>query len=90
MPVNPLLKPEQVAYILRDCNVRILVTSAERLKLLVEALPQCHDLHAVIVTDRAEGAMSVPGLTVVSWNDAITASLIAPVESTEAEPPPAR
>lgn len=73
VPVNPLLKPEQVAYILRDCNVRILVTSAERLKLLVEALPQCHDLHAVIVTDRAEGAMSVPGLTVVSWNDAITA-----------------
>ena len=34
VPVNPLLKPEQVAYILRDCNVRILVTSAERLKLL--------------------------------------------------------
>ena len=27
VPVNPLLKPEQVAYILRDCNVRILVTS---------------------------------------------------------------
>ena len=26
VPVNPLLKPDQVAYILRDCNVRILVT----------------------------------------------------------------
>ncbi len=34
VPVNPLLKPEQVAYILRDCNVRVLVTSADRLKLL--------------------------------------------------------
>ena len=32
--INPLLKPEQVAYILRDCNVRILVTSVDRLKLL--------------------------------------------------------
>ena len=31
VPVNPLLKAEQVAYILRDCNVRVLVTSAERL-----------------------------------------------------------
>ena len=31
VPVNPLLKAEQVAYILRDCNVRLLVTSAERL-----------------------------------------------------------
>jgi hypothetical protein len=31
VPVNPLLKAEQVAYILQDCNVRILVTSADRL-----------------------------------------------------------
>ena len=31
VPINPLLKPEQVAYILRDCDVRVLVTSAERL-----------------------------------------------------------
>ena len=38
VPVNPLLKPEQVAYILRDCNVRVLVTSAERLALLADAL----------------------------------------------------
>jgi acyl-CoA synthetase (AMP-forming)/AMP-acid ligase II len=30
VPVNPLLKPEQVAYILADCNVRVLVTSAWR------------------------------------------------------------
>src|SRR3978361_1596107 len=28
VPVNPLLKAEQVAYILADCDVRILVTSA--------------------------------------------------------------
>ena len=34
VPINPLLKPEQVAFILRDCNVRVLVTSPERLALL--------------------------------------------------------
>ena len=28
VPINPLLKPEQIAYILIDCNVRILVTSS--------------------------------------------------------------
>src|SRR5262245_61441228 len=33
VPVNPLLKAEQVGYILRDCNVRVLVTSAERYAL---------------------------------------------------------
>ena len=54
VPVNPLLKPEQVAYILRDCNVRILVTSADRLKLLLPVLPQCHDLHTVMVIGSAD------------------------------------
>ena len=33
VPLNPLLKAEQVGYILRDCNVRVLVTSPERLEL---------------------------------------------------------
>ena len=32
VPINPLLKAEQVGYILRDCDVRVLVTSAERLE----------------------------------------------------------
>jgi acyl-CoA synthetase (AMP-forming)/AMP-acid ligase II len=34
VPLNPLLKAEQVAYIMRDCNVRALLTSSERLALL--------------------------------------------------------
>jgi acyl-CoA synthetase (AMP-forming)/AMP-acid ligase II len=38
VPVNPLLKPAQVAYILRDCNVRVFVTSRERLALLDASL----------------------------------------------------
>ncbi len=52
VPLNPLLKPEQVAYILRDCNVRILVTSPERHALLAETLADCADLrHVVLVGD---------------------------------------
>lgn len=53
VPVNPLLKPEQVAFILRDCNVRVLVTSPERLALLKDVLPHCHDLRHVVLTDSA-------------------------------------
>src|SRR5690349_5552046 len=34
VPINPLLKPQQVGYILRDCNVRVLVTSIHRFALL--------------------------------------------------------
>ena len=36
VPMNPLLKPEQVVFILRDCDVRVLVTSPERLALLAD------------------------------------------------------
>ena len=61
VPVNPLLKPEQVAYILRDCNVRILVTSVDRIKLLGAVLLQCHDLHSVIVVNSAEASPVIPG-----------------------------
>ena len=53
VPVNPLLKPEQVAYILADCNVRVLVTSAERLAQLDAVLAGCPDLRTVLVTGAA-------------------------------------
>jgi acyl-CoA ligase (AMP-forming) (exosortase A-associated) len=50
VPVNPQLKPEQVAHILADCNVRVLVTSPERLRQLQEVLVGCPDLRTVLVT----------------------------------------
>jgi acyl-CoA synthetase (AMP-forming)/AMP-acid ligase II len=49
VPLNPLLRPSQVGYILRDCNVRVLVTSPERLALLDEVLPECNDLRHIVV-----------------------------------------
>ncbi len=66
VPVNPILKPAQVAYILRDCNVRVLVTSQSRFELLKEALAQCHDLrHVVFIDGEADAA---PGtLNVHRW-----------------------
>jgi len=75
VPVNPLLKAEQVAYILNDCNVKILVTSADRLNLLSPALSQCHDLHTVITVDEARETLPIiPGLDIVSWQQAQTSS----------------
>ena len=67
VPVNPLLRPEQVTYILGDCNVRVLVTSLERLKLLVDILPQCHDLQTVIVVGLVDDLPDLPGLKVLAW-----------------------
>lgn len=69
VPINPLLKPEQVAYILRDCNVRVLITSPERHRLLLDALRACHDLRQVVLTGRRELAEEVPRL--VSWDELV-------------------
>jgi len=51
VPINPLLKPAQVAHILRDCNVRILVTSSDRAGLLTRDLHHCPDLRRVVLAD---------------------------------------
>ncbi len=70
VPINPVLKAEQVAYILRDCNVRVLVTSAPRFTGLAPVLRDCHDLrHAVIVDAEgdAPGDAAVPAT--VAWRE---------------------
>ncbi|MFO1266854.1 MAG: acyl-CoA ligase (AMP-forming), exosortase A system-associated [Rubrivivax sp.] len=76
VPLNPLLKPEQVGYILRDCGVRLLVTSADRLALLQPVLAQCPDLRHVVVTGENSGATAAaasPNATVTRWSDFIAA-----------------
>lgn len=52
VPVNPLLKPEQVKHILNDCGVRVLVTSRERRELLAPVLADCPALQSVITVDK--------------------------------------
>ncbi len=51
VPVNPLLKPDQVAFILRDCNVRVLVTSSQRFDALAAALANCPELKHIVLTE---------------------------------------
>ena len=63
VPVNPILKAEQVAYILQNCNVRVLVTSPERLNTLRDVLPQCHDLRHVVVTGDRRPDAAIDGAT---------------------------
>lgn len=67
VPLNPLLKAEQVGYILRDCNVRILITSPERLALLQSTLPACHDLRHVVIVEPGEALPTNGAISYCSW-----------------------
>ncbi len=71
VPVNPLLKPAQVAFVLQDCGARLLVTSPERLQVLAPALTGCPALDQVILTAAASGAAPAasPALRQHAWND---------------------
>lgn len=66
VPVNPILKAEQVSHILNDCSVRVLVTTAARLAALKPVLAACANLRAVVLLD-GEGDAGV--LPVHRWND---------------------
>jgi acyl-CoA ligase (AMP-forming) (exosortase A-associated) len=73
VPLNPLLKPEQVAYILRDCNVRVLITSPERAALLAPVLAECHDLRHLVVLDGEQPLPAIDGLGSVRWGELLAA-----------------
>ena len=69
VPLNPQLKPPQVAHILGDCQARVLVTSCARLRTLAAALGACADLALVVVTGTGERAALPAHVTVIGWDD---------------------
>jgi acyl-CoA ligase (AMP-forming) (exosortase A-associated) len=69
VPLNPLLKADQVAYIMRDCNVRALITSNERLPLLATALESCHDLRHVVLTGTHRPETDLGPVAIVHWDE---------------------
>ena len=77
VPLNPLLKAEQVAYILRDCNVRILLTSAERLPVLYDVLQTCADLRHVVVLGSPESLPDSDSVNFVGWSDLLKQPSVA-------------
>jgi acyl-CoA ligase (AMP-forming) (exosortase A-associated) len=73
VPINPLLKADQVAYILRDCGVRVLVTSGARLPSLAAALVGCPELKHLIIVGPALADKPTGAVAVHSWGDVLGA-----------------
>ncbi len=67
VPVNPVLKAQQVGHIFNDCNVQILITSASRLQSLAEIMADCPDLHTVILVDGDRNEHKLETQRVIGW-----------------------
>jgi acyl-CoA ligase (AMP-forming) (exosortase A-associated) len=73
VPVNPLLRPQQVGYILDDCSVQVLVTSADRLERLGDELEQCPSVRQVIVVDEGGSSAGKHEYTIRAWGEFLDA-----------------
>ncbi len=70
VPINPLLKGDQVAFILADCDVSVLVTSPQRLALILPSLALCPALRHVVLTEAATAPVALPALVQChNWAD---------------------
>jgi acyl-CoA ligase (AMP-forming) (exosortase A-associated) len=67
VPVNPVLRPPQVHHILTDCNVRVLVTSLQRLESLGPLLEKCPDLQSIVLVDVRRDELPPHRQTVLDW-----------------------
>lgn len=73
VPLNPLLRPDQAAYIYRDSGAKALLTSSDYLGWVLEAQKQAPNLKHVILTDKdaVPGTISYPEL-LCSSSDGLT------------------
>lgn len=74
VPVNPVLKAPQVGYILRDCNVKVLITAAGRFAGLRETLAECPDLEAVVQLDEQVEHAQHSHYRQLQWSEFVTAT----------------
>lgn len=75
VPVNPLLKAAQVGHILRDCSVRVLVTTAQRADELQEELAQCPGLLWLVLLDTNNAPMPRnTRLQTLTWDEFMAGS----------------
>mgnify|MGYP005812778369 CR=1 FL=1 len=66
--VNPLTKPDKLAYLINDCRATALVTDAHLAGVVRPAAARCPSLKAVIATGAMDGA-GMPGFS--GWDDAL-------------------
>ena len=55
VPINTVLVPDQVAHIARDCGMKALITTPEKLEMLLPALHDVSSLQFFVLTGKSNG-----------------------------------
>ncbi|MET0739053.1 MAG: acyl-CoA ligase (AMP-forming), exosortase A system-associated [Acidimicrobiales bacterium] len=83
VPVNPALMAPQVAYILQDCGVRVLVTTRARWAAVSQDVKGCAELAQVLLVDDDEPS-TAPGEAAVHGLRSLCAAATTPPPATGA------
>ncbi len=68
VPINPVLKAQQVEHIVNDCNVKVLITNKGRLKSLIPVLTHFTDVtHIVLIDGQLEDEQHKNNIHIMSW-----------------------
>ncbi len=78
VPVNALLRGKQVGHILRDCEVRILVTTRDRFENIRDELSHCGDLQRVIIVGDSGETAPLAGIHLDAWDHLLASGAAAP------------
>lgn len=74
VPLNPLLKPDQVAFILRDCAAKVMVTTPMRWNQVAPVLSRCESLTTVVLVDDGTVASpATPAARILAWSEFLAA-----------------
>jgi acyl-CoA ligase (AMP-forming) (exosortase A-associated) len=69
VPINPLLRGKQVAYIIENCAITTLVTTAERFEGLRADLSTCASLKSVVLVGAGLQPIASEGFAVKTWTE---------------------
>ncbi|MGH7503310.1 MAG: amino acid adenylation domain-containing protein [Longimicrobiales bacterium] len=78
VPIDPAAPPSRIAFILRDCEIRHVVTEFGRLSALGQATADGVALEAVFGVDSTDGC----AVSAISWDDVATAPATLPPTAT--------
>lgn len=76
VPLDPSAPAKRLAYITRNCNIKVLLTSADKLTILPQFFAEGTPLEALVLTnDREQESIELPEtIQVIPWNEVCTKS----------------